>query len=127
MGINGCQCIAGSLRGNHLEMLCRHIEHEVTVMGAEHVGYGFDLCDSYDEAGAALRGESRVCRNDCLLNHGQIPLVTAALLQRGMDEGSVRMRNVSCKSSQFGRKNRIICQYPIPRREYSGSRENFSR
>lgn len=90
MGINGCQCIAGSLRGNHLEMLCRHIEHEVTVMGAEHVGYGFDLCDSYDEAGAALRGESRVCRNDCLLNHGQIPLVTAALLQRGMDEGSVR-------------------------------------
>lgn len=29
-------------------------------------------------------------RDDCLLHHGQIPLVTAALLQRGMDEDSVK-------------------------------------
>ena len=89
MGVNGCKCIAGSLRGNHLEMLCRHLEHEAEKIGAEHVGYGFDLCDSYDEARAALRGESHVNRDDCLQNHGQIPLVTAALLQRGMDEESV--------------------------------------
>lgn len=90
MGVNGCQCIAGSLRGNHLEMLCRHIEYEAKTIGAEHVGYGFDLCDSYDEARATLRGEKCMRSGDCLLDHGQIPLVTAALLQRGMDEESVR-------------------------------------
>ena len=90
MGMNGCQCIAGSLLGNHLEMLCRHIEYETAKLGAEHVGYGFDLCDSYDQADAALKGTKHVRRNDCLLNHGQVPLVSAALLQRGMDEESVK-------------------------------------
>ncbi len=84
MGMNGCKYIAGSLEGNHLEMLCCHIEHEVTKIGAEHVGYGFDLCDSYDRARAALKGETCTGRDDCLLDHGQVPLVTAALLQRGM-------------------------------------------
>lgn len=90
MGMNGCKYIAGSLAGNHLEMLCRHIEYEVEKIGAEHVGYGFDLCDSYDRARAALRGESCTDRDDCLLNHGQVPMVSAALLQRGMDAEAVK-------------------------------------
>lgn len=90
MGMNGCQCIAGSLLGNHLEMLCRHIEYETERVGTEHVGYGFDLCDSYDQARAVLRGEPHVSRNDCLSDHGQIPLVSAALLQRGMGEEAVK-------------------------------------
>lgn len=89
MGLNGCKYIAGSLSGNHLEMLCRHAEYEVEKAGIEHVGFGFDLCDSYDEADRALKNREtdkkpELC--DCLLNHGQIPLLTAALLQRGMDE-----------------------------------------
>lgn len=90
MGMNGCKYIAGSLEGNHLEMLCRHIEYEAEKIGAEHVGYGFDLCDSYDRARAALKGEGCTGRDDCLLDHGQIPLVTAALLQRGMKEDEVK-------------------------------------
>lgn len=90
MGMNGCQCIAGSLLGNHLEMLCRHIEYEAEKIGPDHVGYGFDLCDSYDQADAAFLGKCHTARNDCLLHHGQVPLVTAALLQRGMDPESVQ-------------------------------------
>lgn len=90
MGMNGCKYIAGSLDGNHLEMLCRHIEYEVERVGAEHVGYGFDLCDSYDQARAALKGECYTDRDDCLLHHGQVPLVSAALLQRGMDIEDVK-------------------------------------
>lgn len=89
MGLNGCKYIAGSLTGNHLEMLCRHTEYETEKAGKEHVGLGFDLCDSYDRAAAelekgALKEEPEQC--DCLIHHGQIPLLTAALLQRGMDE-----------------------------------------
>lgn len=90
MGMNGCKYIAGSFEGNHLEMLCRHIEYEVERIGAAHVGYGFDLCDSYDRARAVLRGESHTARDDCLLNHGQAPLVSAALLQRGMNREDVK-------------------------------------
>lgn len=40
MGMNGCKYIAGSLEGNHIEMLCRHIEYEVEKIGPEHVGFG---------------------------------------------------------------------------------------
>ncbi len=90
MGVNGCKYIAGSLSGNHLEMLCRHIEYEVERTGEAHVGYGFDLCDSYDHAHAVLQGKTCGERDDCLLDHGQIPLLTAALLQRGMDAEKVK-------------------------------------
>lgn len=101
MGLNGCKYIAGSLAGNHLEMLCRHAEYEVSRMGAAHVGFGFDLCDSYDAAKAELddidkagkgksakKRETELC--DCLPDHGSIPLLSAALLQRGMEEETVR-------------------------------------
>ncbi len=90
IGVNGCKYIAGSQKGNHLEMLCRHIEYETEQIGAGHVGYGFDLCDSYDRARAALQGRTLRERDDCLLNHGQIPLLSAALLQRGMDGEDVQ-------------------------------------
>lgn len=90
MGVNGCKYIAGSASGNHLEMLCRHIEYEVEKVGEKHVGYGFDLCDSYDRARAALKGQNLTERDDCLLHHGQIPLLTAALLQRGMSEQELK-------------------------------------
>lgn len=90
MGVNGCKCIAGAMAGNDLEMLCRHIEYEVETIGAEHVGYGFDFCDSYDRAWAELKGENFTGPDDCLLHHGQIPLLTAALLQRGMGEQELK-------------------------------------
>lgn len=92
MGLNGCKYITGSLSGNHLEMLCKHAEYEVKHLGASHVGFGFDLCDSYDRAAYALRRKIRKRveqepeKADCLTGQEQIPLVTAALLQRGMCE-----------------------------------------
>lgn len=90
MGMNGCVFLTGSFEGNHLEMLCRHIEYEVEKIGAAHVGYGFDLCDSYDFAKAALSGKKPEKKYDCLLNHSQVPLLSAALLQRGMSSEDVK-------------------------------------
>lgn len=90
MGLNGCKYIAGSLSGNHLEMLCAHAEYEMETAGAEHVGFGFDLCDSYDAARWKLECRQGLPeRADCFLHHGQLPLLTAALLQRGMQEEKV--------------------------------------
>ncbi len=94
MGLNGCMLIAGSERGNHLEMLCRHVEYELKKIGAEHICFGFDLCDSYDRAEYELQKRTDIGVKppkpaDCFLHHGQIPLLTAALLQRGMKEEDV--------------------------------------
>lgn len=90
MGLNGCRYITGSLNGGHLIRMCEHIEYETAGIGREHVGFGFDLCDSYDEARAGLQGkEPLVQKDDCLSDHAQIPMVTAALLQRGMAEEDV--------------------------------------
>ena len=106
MGMNGCKYIAGSLQGNHLEMLCRHITYEVERVGAAHVGYGFDLCDSYGRARAALKGAAYTDQDDCLLSHGQVPLVTAALLQSGMHR-----EDVSCIIGKnfFDYFRKILC------------------
>lgn len=91
MGLNGCKYIAGSLSGNHLEMLCKHAEYEIEKTGKGHVGFGFDLCDSYDEAQFRLSGDGFPPEKaDCFLHHGQIALLTAALLQRGMEEDTVK-------------------------------------
>ncbi len=88
IGINGCALIAGSKeKGNHLEMLCKHIEYMVQLSGSQHIGYGFDLCDSYSRAEPRVNFE--VVENDCLRNHSEMILVTAGLLQRGMDEKDV--------------------------------------
>lgn len=102
MGVNGCKYIAGSLSGNHLEMLCRHLEYEAERIGAEHIGYGFDLCDSYTRARTVERGMPEAEREDCLTDHGQVPLVTAALLQRDMKKEDV-MRVVGSNFMEYFR------------------------
>lgn len=107
MGLNGCKLILGSKAGNHLQMLCEHAAFEAEVIGASHVGFGFDLCDSYDRAVyirqklqdkkkakekiKALEYEAFKALEpmDCFCDHSQIPLLTAALLQSGMKEDAV--------------------------------------
>ncbi len=90
MGLNGCRYIVGCLHGEDpLELLCRHVEYEVSQIGAEHVGYGFDFCDAYDDAKPRVSHEKS--HDDCLKDHSQIPMLTAALLQRGMSREDVAM------------------------------------
>ncbi len=102
VGLNGCKLITGAKEGNHLQMLCAHAEYETELIGAMHVGFGFDLCDSYDRGAfisQQLQGEKKTPeqiarlekrakteleRMDCFENHSQIICLTAALLQRGM-------------------------------------------
>ncbi len=89
IGLNGCDCIVGCVNGeNPLEMLCRHVEYAVALIGIEHVGLGLDFCDSY---GDAEPGYTCVkSRHDCLIDHSHVPELTAALLQRGMDTEDVK-------------------------------------
>jgi len=89
MGLNGCDCIAGCAKGGDpLELLCRHVEHEASVIGIDRIGYGFDFCDSYGEAEPRFRFS--VSHGDCLGNHSRIQELTAALLQRGMSKENAK-------------------------------------
>lgn len=89
-GLNACKYIAGSLSGNHLEMLCRHVKKELEIAGEDHIGYGFDLCDSYMTASCRQRGKQSPETEDCLEDHGDAVLLTAALLQQGILEKTVK-------------------------------------
>lgn len=89
MGLNGCDCIVGCVGGEEpLEMMCRHVEYEVSMIGVERVGYGLDFCDSYTEAEPKF--VYKESHNDCLVDHSHVPELTAALLQRGMPAADVR-------------------------------------
>lgn len=85
LGINGHKQVVGAgEEDNPVLKICEHIFHAVKIMGASHVGYGFDFCDSYNCA--AERRKEAEDINDCLGNHSGIPFLTAALLSRGMPE-----------------------------------------
>lgn len=89
MGLNGCDCIVGCVNGEDpIEMMCRHVEYEASVIGIDKIGYGFDFCDSYGRAEPRFSFESP--QADCLIDHSRIPELTAALLKRGMAEGDAR-------------------------------------
>lgn len=87
IGLNACGTIAGASPTNRKEALiclCRHAEHLAAVAGAEHIGYGFDLCNGLSAATPRLSFETE--EDDLLKNHGEMELLTAALLSRGMKE-----------------------------------------
>lgn len=89
IGLNGCDCIVGALDGaDPLEMLCRHVEYEVSLVGPDHVGLGLDFCDSYTQAEPYFTHTEPP--HDCLGDHSHLPELTAALLQRGMPKDYVK-------------------------------------
>ena len=63
---------------------------ELEIMGEEHIGYGFDLCDSYTTASCRQQGKQSSEAEDCLKDHGDAVLLTAALLQQGISQETVR-------------------------------------
>ena len=90
IGVNACGTIAGAVpypREKAIECLCRHVEHMVCVAGAEHVGLGFDLCNGLSAATPRLCFETE--EDDLLLHHGEMVMLSARLLERGMTEDTL--------------------------------------
>ena len=110
IGLNACKYIVGctdisysdSRRESvYLDAMCCHIEHLCNLTGPNHVGFGFDLCDSYrvGKLGYNMVADA-ICHavndkegpfipEDCLTNHKEALLLTARLLERGMAEENV--------------------------------------
>lgn len=88
VGLNSCKLIVGVKNGEDpIEKMCEHIMYEVKLVGADYVGLGLDLCDSYECA----RYKRKEIKNqdDCLKNHAELLLLTARLLEYGMDEKDI--------------------------------------
>lgn len=93
MGLNAAGCFVGvknetATQAECLEGLCRQLEYEVGRIGSGHVGFGFDLCDSYYRALPSFPVKNYV-EEDCLTSHAQMIELTALLLQRGMNKADV--------------------------------------
>jgi membrane dipeptidase len=90
IGINAYKSIAGVKEGeNPIDRLADHIQYMVKLVGAKHVGYGFDLCDSlYD---SELKYKFAPHNSDILSSHGETVLLTEELLRRGITEEDVKL------------------------------------
>lgn len=102
MGLNACKYIVGCEDPfDYVDAMCRHIEYITEMIGEQHLGFGFDLCDSYTRAKYPIEASSSdnpsstaeqpkgFLPEDCLQNHEEALLLTARLLERGMDEQKV--------------------------------------
>lgn len=87
MGLNACKYIVGVEHPtDYLDAMCRHVEYIIKTIGVNHLGYGFDLCDSYSKG---KYQKEDIEPEDCLQNHKEALLLTARLLERGMSEQNV--------------------------------------
>lgn len=87
IGLNACGTIAGvspRQREAALIRLCQNAEHLVARAGAEHAGFGFDLCNGLSASTPRIHFEAE--EDDILAHHGEVLSLSAALLERGMAE-----------------------------------------
>lgn len=92
IGLNANRSISGASslpehREEALVKMCEHAEYLAAKVGAEHVGYGFDLCNGLNYARTPDVTVSEL--GDLLDSHSDMPKLTAKLLERGMAEEAV--------------------------------------
>lgn len=89
MGLNAYKDIVGVESFNHaIIKMCEHVIYIINLVGETHIGYGLDLCDSYEEAQPRI--EFSLERYDCIRNHTELIDVTAELLREGVSDEVVK-------------------------------------
>ncbi len=90
IGINAYKNIAGVKEGEDpIKKLADHVEYMANLVGPSHVGFGFDLCNSYYESELKFKFEPH--NSDSLDSHADAVLITEELLRRGMSEEDVKL------------------------------------
>lgn len=90
IGLNAYKSIAGINNDEEsIKKLCDHIEYMVNLVGAKHVGYGFDLCGSYYESERKFKFEPN--NSDGIKSHAEAVLLTEELLRRKISEDDVKL------------------------------------
>jgi membrane dipeptidase len=90
IGINAYKNIAGVKEGEDpIKKLADHIEYMVELVGPRHVGYGFDLCNSYYDSELKFKFEPH--NSDSLDSHKDAVFLTEELLKRGMSTEDAKL------------------------------------
>ena len=90
IGINSYRNIAGVNDSDvPISKLAEHVEHSVYLVGAKHVGYGFDLCNGYYES--ELKFKYIPYNSDSLSSHVEAVLLTEELLRRGISQEECKL------------------------------------
>jgi membrane dipeptidase len=90
IGVNAYTSIAGVKEGeDSIKKLADHIEYMVKLVGPKHVGYGFDLCNSFYDS--ELKFKFKVQNSDCLASHEEAILLTEEILKRGISEEDAKL------------------------------------
>lgn len=89
IGLNAYKDIVGANPVKEpIPKMCEHVKHMIEIVGEDYVGYGLDLCESYERA--VLKTEVLEEPFDCLRNHSELPLISAELLRSGCSEETVK-------------------------------------
>ncbi len=90
IGLNACDLLTGACwGGGRLEQMRRQALYLCRQAGEDHVCLGLDLCHRYELARRELEDDYGQ-GDDGLSGHGELPLLTAALLEGGMESVQVR-------------------------------------
>ena len=90
IGINAYRNIAGVREGeNPISRLADHIEYMVNLVGAKHVGYGFDLCNNFYDSELKYKFEPH--NSDSLSSHAEAVLLTEELLRRRISQEDCKL------------------------------------
>lgn len=85
VGINAIKHILGvEKEEDRIAKMCDHIDYAVKLVGADHVGFGFDLCNSCMDC--LRKADAPLSDYDALYSHGEALLITEELLNRGYTE-----------------------------------------
>lgn len=90
IGINALSKFTGNISENSprltAEDLLEHVDHIVTLVGIEHVGLGFDFCDSLQNF---LMMPESLGTYDVLKGHGSLHKITSGLIKRGYSDKDI--------------------------------------
>ncbi len=88
IGLNANKYFSGFDRGGDpIEAMAKQLQYMVELAGIAHVGYGFDMIDSYERAVPRLKQD--IVLSDAFSDYTQIPVLTAYLLESGMAEEDI--------------------------------------
>lgn len=90
IGINAYKNFVGVTEGEDpIKKLADHIEYMVNLVGAQYVGYGFDLCNNFYNS--ALKFKIEPYNSDGLNSHSEAVVLTGELLRRGISTEDVKL------------------------------------
>lgn len=89
IGINGVNFIASpDTQNDRIRTLIDHIDHIIKLVGADHVGFGFDLTSYYmPQIRAPFSGTRNV--SDLLRNYSYMSELVSGLLERGYSQEAI--------------------------------------